>query len=125
MVIKHLLDCIEFTAGDKSRLREIFNPKKDALYLHYSLAWAMVKPHERTLPHRLKFSEVYYIIKGTGKMHIDDEKREIAANDIVYIPPRAIQYLENTAEENLEFLCIVDPAWEPTAEEILSASNEG
>ncbi len=58
-------------------------------------------------------------------MHINNEEKSIAANDTVYIPPRSVQYLENIGEENLEFLCIVDPAWEPTAEEVIGVDNEG
>jgi len=124
MFIKHLQDCSEFIAGDQSHLREIFNPNKNKLNLHYSLAWAMVRPREKTLPHKLNFSEVYYIIKGVGKIHIDNEEKSISANDTVYIPPQAVQYLENIGEENLEFLCIVDPAWEPKVEQIIDLVNE-
>jgi len=119
MYIKHLKDCPEFIAGDNSLLREILNPKKEDLTIRYSLAWAMVKPGEKTLPHKLKNSEVYYIIKGTGKMCINNEKKLVEKNDTIYIPPDAVQFIENTGKENLEFLCIVDPAWTPETETIL------
>jgi mannose-6-phosphate isomerase-like protein (cupin superfamily) len=116
---KHLKDCSEFVAGDNSLLREILNPKKENIPIHYSLAWAMVKPGEKTLPHALKSTEVYYVVNGTGRMHINNEKRLVKLNDTVYIPPNAVQYIENTGNENLEFLCIVDPAWQPETETIL------
>ncbi len=119
MYIKHLKDCPEFIAGDDSHLREILNPGKEKIEINYSLAWAMVKPGEKTLPHKLKNSEVYYIIKGIGIMYINNEEKSVKENDTIYIPPDAIQFIKNTGEENLEFLCIVDPAWKPEVEEIL------
>jgi len=119
MFIKHLTAIPSIVAGDNCLLREILNPEKEKIKINYSLAWAMVKPGEKTLPHKLKNSEVYYIIKGAGKMCINNEKKLVEKNDAVYIPPDAVQFIENTGEENLEFLCIVDPAWTPEVEEIL------
>ncbi len=123
MYIKHLKDCPEFIAGDDSHLREILNPGKEKLKINYSLAWAMVKPREKTLPHKLKNCEVYYIIKGTGIMYINNEEKSVKENDTIYIPPDAIQFIENTGKQNLEFLCIVDPAWKLDIEQILQKIN--
>lgn len=120
MYVKHLKDSTEFTAGDNSLLHEILNPKKEDISIHYSLAWASVKPKEKTLLHELKVSEVYFILKGKGTMHINNEEKNIGKDDTIYIPPNAAQFIENTGEENLEFLCIVDPAWEPEVECITS-----
>ena len=52
-------------------------------------------------------------------MHIDDESAEVHPGDTIYIPPMAIQYIECVGEEDLEFLCIVYPEWEPNAEELV------
>lgn len=119
MYVKHLKDCPEFVAGDNSHLREILNPRKKDISIHYSLAWAYVKPNEKTLVHELKVSEVYFILKGKGTMHINNEEKNIGKGDTIYIPPNAAQFIENTGEENLEFLCIVDPVWTPDAEKTL------
>jgi len=119
MFVKHLKDCPELIAGDDSSLRELLNPEKSALEIRYSLAHARVAAGERTQPHRLASSEVYYILAGEGVMHIDEESKEVGPDCTVYIPPRAIQSIENTGSCDLEFLCIVDPAWRPEDEEIL------
>lgn len=120
MYVKHLKDCTAFIAGDHSLLREILNPRKDKIQTRCSLAWARVKPGEKTLVHKLEASEVYHIINGSGIMHINNEEKRVNKNDTIYIPPNAAQFIENTGEENLEFLCIVDPAWEPKVECITS-----
>jgi len=52
-------------------------------------------------------------------MHIDAESKTVRAGQAVYIPPGAVQFIENGGRSELRFLCIVDPAWRPEDEEIL------
>ena len=119
MFIKDLQECEEFTAGDGSILRELLHPGKTDLAIRFSLAHATVKPGGITHPHRLKTSEVYYILEGEGVMHIDEESASVHPGQAVYIPPGSKQYIRNTGNSYLKFLCIVDPAWRPQDEEIL------
>lgn len=53
-------------------------------------------------------------------MHIDQESREVRKGSVVYIPPNAVQHITNVGDEELEFLCVVDPAWRPEDEEIIT-----
>ena len=119
----NLKDCDEFIAGDGSLLRELLHPDKAALQIHYSLAHATVRPGERTRPHRLKTAEVYYLLEGQGLMHIDDDAQEVTAKSAIYIPPHAVQWIENTGPVDLVFLCIVDPAWRREDEEIVDGAS--
>jgi len=119
MFIRELRDSEEFIAGDNCALREIFNPDKDDLDLRYSLAHAVVKPGDTTWEHRLKTSEVYYILEGEGIMHINEESAPVRAGSTVYIPPMAKQCITNSGEKDLKFVCIVDPAWRKEDEEVL------
>ena len=121
MFVKHLEDCQEFTAGDGSILRELLHPGKTDLPIRYSLAHAKVTPAQTTRPHKLKTSEVYYILQGQGLMHIDEETLEVGPHCAVYIPPDSTQYIENTGDSDLEFLCIVEPAWQPEDEQLLDS----
>jgi mannose-6-phosphate isomerase-like protein (cupin superfamily) len=124
MRVKDLKDCAEFISGDSAVLRELFNPSKEDLALRYSLAWAKVLPGRTTRLHRLRTSEVYYILEGRGEMHIDEEKRTVGPGQAVYIPPRSRQRIKNTDRSSLIFLCIVDPAWRPEDEEIIDADPQ-
>ncbi len=119
MFIKDLKDCEEFIAGDNSLLRELLHPDKADLDIRYSLAYAVTKPGQTSQPHRLKTSEVYYILEGEGIMHIDDESARVHSGQAIYIPPHSTQYIQNTGRSELRFLCIVDPAWRHEDEEIL------
>jgi len=119
MFTRSLEECEEFVSGDGARLRELLHPDKAPLELRYSLAHAIVEPGSSTAPHRLRTSEVYYLLSGTGRMSIDDEMKDVGPQETVYIPPGATQYISNTGVEDLVFLCIVDPAWRADDEEIL------
>ena len=122
MIVKKLRDLKEIVALDDTIVREMLNPKheKTPLHLGYSLAHATLPPKKTSLPHRFKTaSEVYYILKGEGVMHIDDETESVGLGDTIYIPPKAVQYIENIGENELEFLCIVYPEWQPDAEELV------
>lgn len=118
MFLKRLKDCREFTAGDGSVLRELLHPEKEGFQIRYSLAHAKVARTQKTVPHKLKTSEVYYITAGYGSMHIDAETFGVGPETAIYIPPGSRQYIENTGDSDLEFLCIVDPAWRQEDEEI-------
>ena len=98
MLIRNLKDCAEFISGDGCVLREILHPDKMDLKLGYSLAHAIVHPGDITLPHRLKTSEVYYIIEGEGIMHIDEETAPVRAGATIYIPPKAVQFIQNSGK---------------------------
>ena len=122
MMIRRLQDRESINALDNTIIREILNPKHDQqpLVLNYSLAHATLKSNEKSLPHKFfEASEVYYILKGKGIMHIDDDSVEVVPGDTIYIPPQAVQWIESVGPEDLEFLCIVDPAWQPDAEELV------
>mgnify|MGYP001063587153 CR=1 FL=1 len=118
MFIRHLLECPQFIAGDNCRLREILHPDKAPLDLRYSLAHAVVAPGQTTWLHALRTSEVYYILSGEGMMHINGETARVVPGDTIYIPPQAKQQITNSGAADLEFLCIVDPAWRKEDEEV-------
>lgn len=118
MHIKALQDCEAFIAGDETELRELLHPDKANLALRYSLAHAVVPQGQASLPHRLKTSEVYYILSGSGEMLINNEAEAVQTGHTIYIPPNATQWIRNTGEGDLAFLCIVDPAWRAEDEEV-------
>jgi len=120
MRIRKLKECTDIIAGDNTRLRELLHPYRDYDFSgRYSLAHAEVAPGAKTLKHKLTSDEVYYILSGEGTMYIDNESAHVVAGDAIDIPPGAVQQIENTGENTLAFLCIVDPAWRAQDEEVL------
>ena len=119
MLVKRLGDCPEITAADGTRLRELLHPERDPVDCRYSLALARLGPGERSRPHRLEQSEVYWLVRGSGVMHVGGESRRVGPGDAVLIPAGTGQWLVNDGDEEIEFLCIVDPAWSPAGETVI------
>ena len=122
MLVRRLENLNEIIAIDETILREIINPLHDDgnLKLDYSIAHAIVKSGNASLSHRIKTSsEIYYILKGNGRMYVDEESEDVGPSDTVYVPPNAIQYIENTSDADLVFLCIVYPSWRAEDEELV------
>ncbi|TFF95158.1 cupin domain-containing protein [Candidatus Thorarchaeota archaeon] len=122
MFVKRFDDCEEIIAIDNTILREILNPRHDQadLHLDYSIAHAIVRSGDSSAPHVLRrSSEVYYILKGRGVMHVDEESVEVGPLDAVYVPPGSRQYIDNIGREDLTFLCIVYPSWRADDEELV------
>lgn len=118
-----------FRARDDSILCELIHPKNleepEIRSLKCSVVHAIIHPGDRTLPHRLKkTAEIYYIISGSGMMHMEGERSPLLGGMAVLIPPGAVQYVMNTGKDNLEFIAICDPAWKEEDEEILTGSQE-
>lgn len=114
-----LADRPEFLAGDETRLREIFHPAKHRLSLNYSLAHGTLPPGQRSKRHVLASAEVYYFISGWGRLTIDDQVASVEPGMTIYVPPGGQQFLENTGDTDVGFLCLVDPAWRMEDETIL------
>ena len=99
MIIRDIANYPHEQVIDRSHLCELLHPDKvaGAEGLECSIAHAIILPGESTLPHVLKKStELYYILEGSGEMHIDKETALVSLGRIVLIPPLARQWIRNT-----------------------------
>jgi len=122
MIIRDIADYPHERVIDRSLLVELLHPDKvpGAAGLSCSIAHAIVPSGESTLPHRLSRStELYYILGGTGEMHIGNEQSAVHAGQCILIPPGARQHIRNTGETDLIFLCIVAPKWQADDEHLV------
>lgn len=114
MIIRDSAECPHERVVDRTILCELLHPDnvEGAEGLGCSIAHAIVPVGEESLPHVLETStELYYILKGSGEMHIDDEQSLVREGQIVLIPSGARQYIRNTGTSDLVFLAIVAPKW--------------
>lgn len=119
MFKKSLEEVASFISGDKIFIKEVLHPKNDPVDIPYSIAHGEIEVGKASIPHILKGAEVYYILKGKGELYIDEDFSEVEGGDTVFVPPYAKQYVKNTGEESLTFLCIVSPPWSAEDEAIL------
>jgi mannose-6-phosphate isomerase-like protein (cupin superfamily) len=100
-----------FITKDTAQIREILAPGNSCLK-RQSLAEAQVAPGKKTLEHyHTVFEEIYYVLRGKGRMRLGSEVREVKAGDGIAIPPGQKHQIENTGTSNLVFLCCCSPAY--------------
>lgn len=119
MSFKDLNEVESIHGNEGTIIRQLFHPHNTADGIRYSLAHFTLHKGEKSKKHKLKSSETYYFLKGNGVIHVDDTSFSVKKDSVIYVPPMSLQYVENTSSENLEFLCIVDPAWKQDDEIII------
>ena len=108
----------EFATPERCHITELSNSTDDP---ELSIARARVEPGVTTRWHRLvETAERYCIISGTGLVETGDlPAREVAAGDVVIIPPACRQRISNTGTEDLVFLAVCTPRFTPECYEDL------
>ncbi len=110
-------ETVDAYAPDGSEIRDLVGRAQGATRL--SLAEALVPPGQRTrkVYHQTVYEEVWYIVRGSGTMHVqapgssDEEVFDVAPGDAVLILPRHGFWVRNTGDDDLVFLCCGSPPW--------------
>jgi mannose-6-phosphate isomerase-like protein (cupin superfamily) len=112
----------EFYSSEKCYITELSNTPDDP---DVSIARARVDPGVTTRLHRLRdTTERYFILSGRGLLEIGElPPREVAAGDIVLIPPSCSQRITNTGKDDLIFLAICSPRFMQEAYEDIDDTN--
>ena len=111
---------VETISGNEgTKIKQYFHPHNTLNGINYSLAQFTLEVGKKSLLHKIKSSEIYYILEGDAVLKINEESYQLKKDDSVYVPPMSEQYIENMGSTNLRFLCIVEPAWKPEDEIIL------
>jgi mannose-6-phosphate isomerase-like protein (cupin superfamily) len=110
----------EFFISENCYITERYNHADDA---DVSVAQARVKPGVTTRWHRLKeIEERYVILSGEGRVEVGDLPPEnVSAGDSVLIPPMCRQRITNTGDDDLIFLAVCTPRFDPDAYEDLES----
>jgi mannose-6-phosphate isomerase-like protein (cupin superfamily) len=79
-----------------------------------SIARARVEPGVTTALHSLSVDERYVVIRGRGQMEVEGlAPTSIESGDVVLIPAGRRQRVTNTGDDDLIFLCLCTPRFEP------------
>jgi len=105
--------------NEGTKIKQYFHPHNTLNGIQFSLARFSLKQGKRSLRHKIRSSEIYYILEGKGILMINDESFVVEKDDSVFVPPMSEQFIENTGTSDLRFLCIVDPAWKEEDEIVL------
>lgn len=111
MEVVNLNQVKPFTTKDGSEIREILAPRNSSIK-NQSLAEARIAPRQTTEEHyHIRTEEIYYILRGKGRMWLENDSREIQAGDGIAIPPGQRHKIENSGQEPLVLLCCCAPAY--------------
>ena len=102
----------------KIRNRKDISPVKDACELlqelhhseNLSISYATIKSKARPHKHR-KMEEVYYVVKGAGRIRIGTEVLEITSGDIIPIPKNVYHGVESVSAP-LELVVVTHPRFD-------------
>ena len=119
MISKKIENIESFSGEEGTEIRQIFHPHNTLNGINFSLAHSIILPGKSSKPHKMKTSEVYFVLEGKGVLHIDDESVIVDKHQSIFVPPFSLQYLENTGDMELKVLCIVDPAWKKDDEVLI------
>ena len=73
------------------------------------LAIARLAAGREIEPHIDPMEEIYFILSGSGVMHVDEEKRGVGPGDAVWIPVGARHALANNGQEDCVILVVASP----------------
>lgn len=106
----------EYLTPEQCYILEISNSRDDEAC---SIARARVAPGVTTRWHCVKnTAERYVILEGRGRVEVADlAPREVAAGDVVLIPPSMRQRIANIGTHDLIFLAICTPRFRQEAYE--------
>ena len=105
--------------NEGTSIKQYFHPHNTLNGINYSVAQFTLEPGKKSKLHKMKSSEIYYFLEGSGEILIDDESFHVEKDDSVYVPPNSKQFIKNSGSGNLRFLCIVEPAWKADDEILL------
>ena len=102
----------EFKTLERCYIQELSNSYEDD---EVSIARARVEPGVTTSRHRLRGTdERYLILQGRGVVEIGAELRaDVSPGAVVWIPRDTTQCITNTGTNDLVFLCICTPRFNP------------
>ncbi|MCV0430291.1 cupin domain-containing protein [Nitrosopumilus sp.] len=105
--------------NEGANIKQYFHPNNTENGISYSLAQFTLESGKKSKLHKMKSSEVYYILEGKGNLVVEQKNHFLEKNDSAYVPPNSKQFIENIGDEDLKFLCVVEPAWKSSDEILL------
>ena len=105
--------------SEGTKIKQYFHPHNTLNGINYSLAQFTLGSGKKSKLHKMSSSEIYYVLEGSGILYVNDEPHNLEKDDSAYVPPNSKQFIKNNGNENLRFLCIVEPAWKPDDDELL------
>jgi len=119
MSLKKNSEIKSIQGNEGTKIKHYFDPQNTQNKINYSLAQFTLESGKKSNIHKIKSSEIYYILEGEGTLKVNDESFHLQKDDSFFVPSNSKQFIKNTGVKDLRFLCIVEPAWKIEDETIL------
>jgi quercetin dioxygenase-like cupin family protein len=73
------------------------------------LATARLLPGGQIEAHRDPMEEIYFVLEGSGEMHVDQEVQQVHPGDAIWLPAGSLHSLLNKGEEDCVILVVASP----------------
>jgi mannose-6-phosphate isomerase-like protein (cupin superfamily) len=82
-----------------------------------------VVPGARSRPHwHTVGEEIYFVVSGTGVVHLDSQTRAVSSGHVIHIPPGVRHVVENNASTTLWLFVVNAPPYQ--AEDVIFDGGE-
>ena len=98
----------KFSSGRHTRV--FIGPQSPVQAENFVSGFVIIEPGGRVPLHEHEQEEVYYVLKGRGKMTVGEETQTMQAVSAVYIPSNIRHTLRNSGDEELHMLFVYSPA---------------
>jgi len=79
-----------------------------------SITWVDVEPGNEQPQHSHDPQQVYVITRGSGRMKVGEQERDVSAGSMVFIPSNTEHGIVNTGDETLTYVSAATPAFPVT-----------
>ncbi len=79
-----------------------------------AVTWVDVQPGAAQQPHSHEPQQVYVVIKGSGRMRVGADQRDVFAGDLVFVPSGAVHGIVNTGTVTLTYVSSATPTFNVT-----------
>lgn len=80
-----------------------------------TVTWVTVEPGSAQDRHGHPPEQVYVVVAGEGRMHVDGDERRVVAGDLVHVPSGAEHGVANDGDAPLVYVSAATPAIDPDA----------
>ncbi len=76
----------------------------------FAMGYVVLEPKGGQVPwHNQEQEEVYMVLEGNGEICVGEERRDISAGQVVFLPPTVFHQLTNTGDVPLHMMYIYCP----------------
>ena len=77
---------------------------------NFAMGYVVLEPNGGQVPwHNQEQEEIYFIVSGTGEACLGEERTQVSAGQVVYIPPTIFHQLTNTGDEPMTMIYAYSP----------------